>query len=192
MYKFVFSQTLPLLHLHTAFHFYKHLQMSIRPAFSNTRSAFLVTPKLSSTHLTLYPNTITSCWIYYTTLSQGQGNVFFKKQIKIMKHFIIHSDLFVFRIKHLIHSLNPPAIFRPSTFSLVRLTSRYVSIQENRIFRKASLMILTLQKTGKTPLFSLYLSFLDSKQPVSTCIDFWNKNYNSLRFSTMLCLLPAW
>ena len=100
-----------------------------------------------------------------------------------MKHFIIHSDLLVFRIKHLfhyhvcllissglncgrfwqqsqchntwhlIHSLNPTAIFWPSTFSPVRLTSRYVFIQENRAFRKAPLMMLTSQKARKYATF---------------------------------------
>lgn len=65
----------------------------------------------------------------------------------------------------------PYRIFRSSTFSPVELQSRYVSIQENRAFRKASLMILTLQKPGNTPLFSLYLSFLDINTTVSTWLD---------------------
>ena len=55
--------------------------------------------------------------------------------------------------RHLIHILNPTTFFRPSTFSPVRLKSRYVSIQENRAFRKASLMILTSQKARKYATF---------------------------------------
>lgn len=69
---------------------------------------------------------------------------------------------------------NPYRIFRSSTFSLIRPKSRYVSIQENRAFRKASLMMLTLQKPRNTPLFSLYLSFLDRRHTVSTCPVFGN------------------
>ena len=60
---------------------------------------------------------------------------------------------------HLIHSLNPTAIFRLSTFSLIRPKSRYVSIQENRAFRKASLMILTSQKARKYATFQLLFIF---------------------------------
>lgn len=47
----------------------------------------------------------------------------------------------------------PYRIFRSSTFSSVRLKSRYVSIQENRAFHKASLMMLTSQKVRKYATF---------------------------------------
>ena len=60
---------------------------------------------------------------------------------------------------HLIHSLNPTAFFRLSTFSPFRLTSRYVSIQENRAFRKASLMMLTSQKARKYATLQLLFIF---------------------------------
>ena len=47
----------------------------------------------------------------------------------------------------------PYRIFRSSTFSPVELKSRYVSVQENRAFRKASQMILTSQKAWKYATF---------------------------------------
>lgn len=50
-------------------------------------------------------------------------------------------------------------IFRSSTFSPFRLKSRYVSIQESRAFRKASLIILTSQKARKCATFRYLFLF---------------------------------
>ena len=60
----------------------------------------------------------------------------------------------------------PYRIFRSSTFSSVRLKSRYVSIQKNRAFHKASLMMLYLAKSPEIRRFLalIYLS-LTSRLP---------------------------
>lgn len=51
-------------------------------------------------------------------------------------------------------------------FSLVRLISRYVSIQESRAFRKASLMMLTKQKNPEMRYFSSFIYlFLTANTP---------------------------
>ena len=66
---------------------------------------------------------------------------------------------------HLIRSLNPTAFFRSYTFSPVRLKSRYVSIQENRAFRKASYDDTNLTKSPEIRHFSafIYLSLTSTR-----------------------------
>lgn len=65
----------------------------------------------------------------------------------------------------------PYRIFSTIHFFSSQTKSRYVSIQESRAFRKASLMILTSEKPGNTPLSGTYLSFLDIKNTHSIWVD---------------------
>ena len=65
-----------------------------------------------------------------------------------------------------IHSLNPTAILRLLNFSPVRPKSRYVSIQENRAFRKASYDDTNLTKSPEIRHFLAFIYlFLTANRP---------------------------
>ena len=63
----------------------------------------------------------------------------------------------------------PYRIFGHPLFSLISSKSRYASYKKTGLSARLPLMIPTSQKARNTPLFSPYLSFLDSKHTVSTC-----------------------
>ena len=75
---------------------------------------------------------------------------------------------------HLIHSLNPTAIFRPSTFSLIRPKSRYVSIQSPKVaYFRAFCEVGTIREALRKARFSCmetYLLFGLTGEKLSTTI----------------------